>query len=72
MILSSLMKDKLGIKIIKEFFCIKSKAYSYLTNSNDEDKNAKDTNIFVIKLNLKLKDLKHWLEATKLEHRITH
>ena len=37
-----LMKDELGRKIMKRFAAMRAKAYSYLTN-NDEDKRAKST-----------------------------
>ena len=36
------MKDELGRKIMKRFAAMRAKAYSYLTN-NDEDKRAKST-----------------------------
>ena len=37
-----LMKDELGGKIMKEFTALGAKTYSHLTD-NDEDKNAKGT-----------------------------
>ena len=39
----SLLKDKLGGQIIKEFAGLKAKTYSYFKKNNDEDKTTKDT-----------------------------
>ena len=39
----SLLKDKLGGQIIKEFAGLKAKTYSYLKENNDEDKTTKGT-----------------------------
>ena len=38
----SLLKDKLGGQIMKEFAGLKAKTYSYLKENNDEDKTPKD------------------------------
>ena len=38
-----LIKDELGWKIMKEFAALWARTYSYLTDSNDEDKKAKGT-----------------------------
>ena len=35
------MKDELGGKIMKEFFRLKAKTYSYLKDNNGEDKKSK-------------------------------
>ena len=35
------MKDELGGKIMKEFFRLKEKTYSYLKDNNGEDKKSK-------------------------------
>ena len=35
------MKDELGGKIMKEFFRLKAKRYSYLKDNNGEDKKSK-------------------------------
>ena len=43
------MKDELGGQIKKEFVGLKAKTYSYLKDSNDEDKKSKDTKKYVIK-----------------------
>ena len=39
----SLLKDKLGGQIMKEFAGLKAKTYSYLKENNDEDKTPKGT-----------------------------
>ena len=39
----SLLKDKLGRQIMKEFAGLKAKTYSYLKENNDEDKTPKGT-----------------------------
>ena len=43
------MKNELGGQIKKEFVGLKAKIYSYLKDSNDEDKKSKDTKKYVIK-----------------------
>ena len=37
-----LMKDELGGRIMKKFFGLRTKTYSYLKDNNDEDKKPKD------------------------------
>ena len=37
------MKDELGEQIMKEFVGLRAKTYSYLKDSSDKDKKAKDT-----------------------------
>ena len=37
------MKDELGGKMMKEFAALRAETYSYITDSNDEDKKAKGT-----------------------------
>ena len=50
-----LMRYELGRKIIKEFFGLRTKNYSYLINDSSEVKKSKDTKKCVIKnLNLKI------------------
>ena len=44
-----LMKNKVGGELTKEFIGLKAKAYSWLTDNNDEDKKAKSTKKCVIK-----------------------
>ena len=53
-----LMKDELGVKIMKDFFALRSKTYSYLTNNNDKDKKAKGTKKCLIRKTLNLKIIK--------------
>ena len=50
------MKDKLGRKIMKEFAALKAKTDSYLTDINDEDKEAKGTKQCIIERKLKFED----------------
>ena len=40
--LIGLMKDELGGRIMKKFFGLRTKTYSYLKDNNDEDKKPKD------------------------------
>ena len=40
--LTGLMKDELGGRIMKKFFGLRTKTYSYLKDNNDEDKKPKD------------------------------
>ena len=63
-----LMKDKLSGKIMKEFAALRAKTYSYLTDNNNEDKKSKGTKTCVVKI----KDYRHFLEATQLENKINH
>ena len=37
------MKDELGGKMMKKFAALRAETYSYITDSNDEDKKAKGT-----------------------------
>ena len=43
------MKYELCGKMMKEFVALRVKAYSYLTNNNNKDKNANSTKKCVIK-----------------------
>ena len=52
----SLMKDKLGGKIIMEFVTFRPKTYSYLTDDGKEDKKAKGTKKCIIKKMIKFND----------------
>ena len=56
-----LMKDELGGKIITEFFTLRPKTYSYLTDDSKEDKKAKGTKKCVIKRMIKFDDYKNCL-----------
>ena len=51
-----LMKDELGGKIITEFFTLRTKTYSFLTDDGKEDKKAKGTKKCVIKKMIKFND----------------
>ena len=37
------MKDELGGKMMNKFAALRAETYSYITDSNDEDKKAKGT-----------------------------
>ena len=50
---NELMKDELGGKIMQKFVGLRAKTYSYLKDSNDEDKKAKGTKKCVIKRKFK-------------------
>ena len=64
------MKYYLSRKIMTEFVALRLKAYSCLTDNNDEDKKSKATKMCVIIPKLKLK---HCLKATpQLEYKINH
>ena len=54
----SLMKHKLGGKIIMEFVTFRPKTYSYLTDDGKEDKKAKGTKKCIIKKMIKFNDYK--------------
>ena len=56
-----LMKDELGGKIITEFFTLRPKTYSFLTDDGKEDKKAKGTKKCVIKKRIKFNDYKKCL-----------
>ena len=60
-----LMKDQLGEQFIKELDGLRTKACSYLKDSNDKDKKAKDTKKCAIKTKLKFQDYKNCLEAAQ-------
>ena len=51
-----LKKNELGGQIMKKFFGLRPKTYSYLKNNNDNDKNTKGTKKCAIKRNLKFRD----------------
>ena len=56
-----LVKDELGGKIMREFFAVRPKTYSYLTDNFKEDKKAKGTKKCGIKRKLKFNDYKDCL-----------
>ena len=66
------MKEQLDGKIMKKFFRLKAKTYSYLMDDGGEDKKSQGTKKCVIKRKLKFKDRKNCLEATQLENKIIH
>ena len=64
---TGLMKDELGGQIMKEFVGLRAKTYSYLKDTNDEDRKAKGTKKCVIKRKLKFQDYKNYLEQLILK-----
>ena len=56
-----LMKDELGEKIITEFFTLRPKTYSFLTDDGKEDKKGKGTKKCIIKKMIKFNDYKKCL-----------
>ena len=61
-----LMKDELEAKIKKEFFGLRAKAYSYLKDYNDENKNPKGTKKLDHKRKLKFQDYKNCLDGAQI------
>ena len=61
-----LMKDELGGEIITEFFALRPKTYSYLTDNDKIDKKAKGTKKCVIKKMIKFDDYKKCLLNDKV------
>ena len=61
-----LMRDELGGEIITEFFTLRPKTYSYLTDDSKEDKKAKGTKKCVIKKMIKFDDYKKCLLNDKV------
>ena len=53
-----LMKDELGGEVIMEFIALRRKTYSYLTDNDKIDKNAKGTKKCLIKKMIKFDDYK--------------
>ena len=66
------MKDELGGQIMKEFVRLIAKSYSYLKDSNDESKKAKDTKKCIIKRKIEFQDYKNCLEAAQIENIMNH
>ena len=67
-----LMKDELGRKIMIEFVGLRVKTYSYLIDDDSEDKKAKGSKKYVIKIKTKFENYKNCLEATELENKINY
>ena len=59
------MKDEFGGRIMKAFYGLRAKTYSYLKDNYDEDKKVKDRAKFVINRKLKYQDYKNSLEAAQ-------
>ena len=67
-----IMKDELSGQIMKEFFGLRAKIYSYLKDNNDEDKKSKGTKKCVIKIKLEFEDYKSCFEAAQIENKINY
>ena len=67
-----LLKDELGRKIMIEFVGLRVKTYSYLIDDDSEDKKAKGSKKYVIKIKIKFENYKNCLEATELENKINY
>ena len=67
-----LMKDELGRKIMIEFVGLRVKTYSYLIDDDSEDKKAKGSKKYVLKIKIKFENYKNCLEATELENKINY
>ena len=67
-----IMKDELTGQIMKEFFGLRAKTYSYLKDNNDEDKKSKGTKKCVIKIKLEFEDYKSCFEAAQIENKIKY
>ena len=52
---------------MREFVGLRAKTYSYLKDTNDEDRKAKCTKKCVIKRKLKFQDYKNYLEQLILK-----
>ena len=61
------MKDQFGGKITAEFAALRPKTHSYLTDNNNENKKAKATKKFVIKIKPKFDGYKYWKNIFQLE-----
>ena len=64
------MKDELVEKIMKNFFGLRAKTYSYFIDGCSKDKKSKRHKKCFIKR--QFKDYKNCLEATQLENEINH
>ena len=60
-----LFKDKLGGKIMKEFFALRAKTYSYLMDDDSKKKKANAIKKCVIKRRLIFENYKVWLFNNK-------
>ena len=68
---TGLMKNELVEQIMKEFAGLRTKAYSYLKENNDEDKKQK-VQKSVIKRKLKFQDYKTYLKAAQIDGKIKY
>ena len=66
------MKDQLGRQIMKGFVRLGAETYSYLKDNNDEDKKAKGTKKYIMKIKAKFQDYKKCVEAVQLVNKINH
>ena len=63
------MKNELCRQIMKKYFGLRARTYSYITENNEENKKAKKC---VIKRNLKFRSFIKCLKAARLQRKIKH
>ena len=63
------MRNELCRQIMKKYFGLRARTYSYITENNEENKKAKKC---VIKRNLKFWNFIKCLKAARLERKIKH
>ena len=66
------MKDELGGQIMKQFFGLRARTYSYLKDNNDENIKVKRGNKCNIKRKIKLQDYKNCLEGTEIDNNVNY
>ena len=71
-IVTRLMKDELGGKIVTKFVRLRAKTYSCLIDDGSQDKKVKGKKKCAMKRKLKFENYKNCLEATQLENKINY
>ena len=67
---TGLRKDELDWKIMKKCVGLRAKAHRYLIDDGSEDKKAKGTKRFAVKIKFELKIYKKCWETTQLDNKI--